>query len=66
MVAVAVAAISLASTPSLGITISAENSLEPSGVIRLIMWTASTLPSTVVIRAGMETSTFWPAFSSPA
>ena len=45
---------------------SAEKSLDPSGVMRLTMWTASTVPSTVVIRAGMETCTFCPAFISPA
>ena len=62
----AVAAISAVRAPSFSTMISAENSLDPSGVMRLTMWTASTVPGMVVIRAGIDTSTVCPAFSSPA
>ena len=52
--------------PSFSTRMSAEKSLEPSGVMRLTMWTASTVPGMEVIRAGMETFTVCPTFRSPA
>ena len=60
-VTVAEATISAVRAPSFSTRILAENSLEPSGVIRLTILTSSTVPGMEVIRAGMDTSTFCPA-----
>ena len=57
---------SAVSAPSLGTSTSTEKSLEPSGVIRLTICTASTVPFTVVIRDGMDTSMVWPTLMVPS
>ena len=64
--AVADATISAVRAPSFSTIMSAEKSLDPSGVMRLTMWTASTVPGTEVIRAGIETFTVCPTCRSPA
>ncbi len=60
VVTVAEAAISAVRAPSFSTRMSAEKSLVPSGVMRLTMWTASTVPGRELIRAGMDTSMLWP------
>ncbi len=66
VVTVAEAAISAVRAPSFSTRISAEKSLVPSGVMRLTIWTASTVPGMALIRVGTETSMLCPTRIMPS